>query len=404
MRFNFKAQKAGGEIYEGELGAEDKYALARELHASGETLISAHELGKSHTLNIHNFLNFYGRVGSHDKVLFARNLGSMIRAGLSVSRALGVLERQTRNAKLKRIITDLISRISSGETLSRALGMHEQVFSPLFISMVRAGEEGGNLGDSLQTIGEHLDRSYALERKIRGALMYPGIILTVMIAVGIIMFIFIVPQIAETFTELNVDLPRSTQLIIFISNVIQNHFIIGLAALGAAIVGIVAVVKSKRGKRFFDFLWLHLPVFSPLVKETIAARTGQTLSSLLSSGVDAVAALSITADTISNSYSKEILLAARETIERGEPISAIFRKHEDIYPPILAEMVAVGEETGKLSQMLKEIGVFFEGEVDQKTKNLSTFIEPVLMVIMGVAVGFFSIAMISPMYSLMNSL
>ena len=404
MKFTYKAQKLSGEFYEGEGEAADEYALAHALKGSGETLISAAPAGARFSIGFRLLSEVCGRISAHDKILFARNLGGMIGAGLPVSRALAVLERQARAQKLKKIIVSLNERISSGESLSQALSAYPRVFSPLFISMVRAGEEGGNLKSALKEVAEHLDRTYALKRKIRGALIYPCIVLAIMLIVGVLMIIFIVPQLTASFKEFNVDLPRSTKIVIAVSNVMTNHLLLGLSALLGFGIAALAAAKSRRGRRAFDFALLRLPGISPLIKGTNSARTGETLSSLLSAGVDAVKALGITADTLSNSYCKEVLLLARDAIERGEPMSAVFRAREDIYPPALSEMMAVGEETGKLSEMLREIGIFFEEEMEQKTKNLAIFIEPALMVIVGVAVGFFAVAMISPAYSLMNNI
>ncbi len=402
MKLKFKAQKADGSFYESEREGADAFSLARELRAEGETLIHANETAQPARGGFRLFVG--GHVGLHDKVIFARNLGGMLGAGLALSRALGVLARQTRHAKLKSIIAEVNAKISSGANLSSALAEFPKVFPMIMISMVKAGEEGGNLATSLREVAEQLDRAYQLSRKVRGALMYPAVVLTAMLVIGTLMFIYVVPQLTASFSQFNVELPFSTRVVIVLSNFIKDHLILGLVALAALPVLILAAARSVRGKRGIDFALLHIPVISSIVKEVNAARTGQTLSSLLSSGVEVVTALDITSNVLQNSYYKEVLLAAKERIQKGEPISGVFREHENIYPPFLSEMVAVGEETGKLAPMLKETGIFFEAEVEQKTKDLSTIVEPVLMVVIGAAVGFFAIAMISPAYSLMNSI
>ncbi len=406
MRFNYKAQKSDGTFYEGERDASDKFSLARDLHGSGETLIKATEAkGVSHArMQLQNLFPFLGSVSIHDKVIFARNLSGMLSAGLTVSRALGVLLRQARSQGFKAIINGLIERISKGESLSQACAFYGTVFPPIFISMVRAGEEGGNLAGSLLIVSEQLDRSYTLQRKVKGALVYPAIIIAVMLLVGTVLFIYVVPKLTSSFKEFNVDLPFSTKMVIFVSDFLQAHLLIGIALVLGAGMGLYLAVRSVKGKRILDSLFLHIPVISSIIKDANAARTGQTLSALLSSGVEVVCALEITADVLSNHHYRDVLLLARGAIQRGEPMSGMFREHEDIFPSFLAEMVAVGEETGKLSGRLKETGLFFEREVDQKTKNISTLIEPVLMVVVGAAVGFFAVAMISPMYSLMNTI
>lgn len=402
MKFRFKSQKSSGAFYEGEREAADKYALSRELREEGETLIFANEA----TMRFRGLpVKFpFGKVHIHDKVIFARNLGGMLAAGLSLSRALGVLERQTRQKKLKSIILAVAKKISSGSSLSSSLADYPQAFPLVMVSMVKAGEEGGNLATSLFAVADQLDRMYLLQRKVRGALMYPAVVVTVMVVIGIIMFIYIVPELTSTFKEFNVALPLPTRIVIGTSDFLAHNLFSGLAGFATIVFGIYAAAKSAKGKRAIDLFLLHIPVISPLIKEANAARTGATLSSLLSAGVEVVSALEITANVMGNSYYKDVLMKARAAIEKGEQISAVFRDNETIYPPFLSEMVAVGEETGKLSPMLKEAGGFFENEVEQKTKDLSTIIEPILMVIVGAAVGFFAVAMISPAYSLMNSI
>ncbi len=407
MRFRYKAQKADGNFYEGQRDAADKFALSRELRAEGETLVSAFESGRKGNggaSRLRDLFQFLKRVSIHEKIMFTRNLAGMLTAGLTVSRALGVLLRQTHSSKFKTIIKGLMERISSGESLSQALAAHKEIFPPIIISMVRAGEEGGNLSVSLFYVSDQLDRVYALERKVRAALMYPAIVVTVMALVGVIMFVYVVPKLTSAFTEFNVTLPLSTRIVIAVSDFLQHNLLIGIASVVVLIAALVTAAKSARGKRFIDFTLLHIPVIAPILREATAARTAATLSSLLSSGVPVITALQITADVLPNTYYRDVLLLARSAIEKGEPMSGIFRANEHIFPPLLSEMVGVGEETGKLSSMLKETGVFFEVEVEQRTKNLSTIIEPALMVIVGIVVGFFAIAMISPAYSLMNSI
>lgn len=405
MRLRYKAQKSSGEFYESEREAADKFALARELRASGETLISAFEAGARASLfGAVKLVPFIGRVSMHERIVFVRNLSGMLGAGLALSRALSVLERQTRSAKFRNVISDIAGRIGTGESLSQSLSTHADMFPPLVVSMVRAGEESGGLSASLFAVSEQLDRTYALQRKIRGALIYPAVVFTLMAVIGVVMLIFVVPQLTATFTDFNVALPLSTRIVIAVSDFLQAHLITGILLAATLIAGLLIAAKSAKGKRAIDYALLHIPVITPLVREANAARAARTLSSLLSAGVEVVAALQITADVLSNSFYRDVFLAARGAIQRGEPMSGVFRSREDILPPLLSEMVAVGEEAGKLSSMLKETGVFFETEVEQKTKDFATIIEPVLMIAVGVAVGFFSVAMISPAYSLMGSI
>ena len=403
MKFHYKSVADGGEVKEGVLEAADAFALAKELKASGETLVSATPETKT-KLGGKGFNIAFGGVKLADKITFSKNLAAMIDAGLTLSRALTVLERQTKSKKFKDEISAIAKDVEKGATLSGSAAKFPKTFSSLFVSMVRAGEESGKLGESLRIVAEQMDRSFALRRKIRGAMMYPGIIMSVMVIIGILMLIFVVPTLTATFSELSVDLPASTQLIISVSDAFKNNPVLIFGGMIALIVGLIVIGKTKKGKRGYEFIAMHIPVIKGLIQETNSARMARTFSSLLSSGVEVVQAIGITRDVVQNSFYKDVLIEAEETIQKGTQLSAVFMAHEKLYPPMVGEMISVGEETGKLPHMLMQIAEFYEGEVDQKTKDMSTIIEPFLMVIIGGAVGFFALSMISPIYSMSSGI
>lgn len=402
--FIYKAKKASGEIYKGEKDADDRYQLYKILKESGDEVIDVDEKSaKGFSLNnITITVPFLHRIKQQDKINFARNLGSMISAGLSMSRALNVMERQAKSKELKKILVSLQNDISGGKTLSQAMSQFKDVFSSLFISMVAAGEQSGTLSESLRIVGLQMDKSYALQRRVRGAMMYPSIVMLAMVLVAILMLTYIVPTLMKTFTELKLDLPATTKFILFISTSLREHGLIVLLALVVIVAGLVAWSKKMSGKKVIHYAILKIPLIGNLIKEMNSARTARTLSSLLNSGVDVVESVKITTDVIQNIYYKDILEKAGKAIEKGDPISKIFTENEKFYPLFLGEMMSVGEETGKIGEMLLGVAVFYEDDVDQKTKDMSTVIEPFLMVFIGAAVGFFALAMISPMYSLVN--
>ena len=403
-QFAFKAQNQSGETYQGVKEAADKFALYRDIKKEGGIVISAEEAKKKSSFGMSISLPFLSGVKITDRIIFARNLSAMITAGLSMSRALSVMERQARSKKLKEVLADLNASISKGVALSDGMKKYPEVFSPIFVFMTRAGEESGNLAESLKIVASQLDKTYGLQKKIRGAMIYPAIIVSLMLIIGALMLIFIVPTLSATFADLHVSLPWSTQLIVSSSDFLRFHiFTVLFLVLGIG-GGIFAAARSKKGGKFFDFLWLHMPIISPIVRNTNAARTTRTLSSLLSSGVEIVVAVKITADVLQNSYYKSALSEAQELIQKGKPISSVFAGHESLYPVFVGEMVAVGEETGQLPQMLLEVAEFYEDDVDERTKDMATVIEPFLMVFIGVVVGFFAISMITPTYSLVNTI
>ncbi|MFH1455084.1 MAG: type II secretion system F family protein [bacterium] len=400
MKFKFKAIKKNGSKYDGIKESNDKFTLYEELKAEGDTLISTFEITKPKFEIVIPFIN---SVPEHQKIIFARNLGSMINAGLSLAKGLNILEKQITNKRFKKIIESLEAEIRKGNSLSEACAGYPDVFPKLFTSMVRAGEESGKLSGSLKIVADQMDESYKLKQKIKGAMIYPGVIISVMILIGVLMLVYVVPGITATFKDLNVELPLLTKILIGTSDFLKNNILITLFGFALVFIAFYLSIRSKIGKRIFDFIVLRLPIVGGLVKETNSARITRTISSLLSSGVSYTEAISITRDVVQNEYFKDILTIAINKVEKGETISSVFMENTKLSPMFVAEMMVVGEETGRLPEMLMEVAFFYEESVDQKTKNMATIIEPVLMVIIGFAVGFFALAMIKPIYSLMDN-
>ncbi len=404
MKFSYKVINGTGETVTGTREAPDRFSLFKDLKKENLSLLSYKEITKKQWFNFEKVNLLLSVVKMQDKIIFAKNLGAMLDAGLPMARALSVLERQTKNKKFIKVIQSLGEEIKKGKTLSEGMANYPKVFSSLMVSMVKAGEESGGISNSLQTVSMQMEKTHNLQKKVRGAMMYPGIILTLMIVIGALMMIYVVPTLTATFKELNVTLPLSTRFIIFVSDTLKNHTLLMILAVGGLGMLLYTLAKTSKGKRFFDYVFIHLPVIGQIVKELNSARMARTLSSLLSSGVDMIVAIGITEQVIQNSYFKEVLAQAGKVIQNGEPLSQVFIKHEKLYPNLVGEMMSVGEETGKLSAMLLEVAQYYENEVDQKTKDLSTIIEPVLMVFIGAAVGFFAISMLSPTYSVLSNI
>ncbi|HEX9608593.1 MAG TPA: type II secretion system F family protein [Candidatus Paceibacterota bacterium] len=400
--FNYKAKRHdGGEEYEGETEAQNRFEVYDHIRKENATVISIEEKNERSVKSVvSSVTSFGGRIKMSEKIVVARNLATMIKAGLAITRALSVMGRQSKNRKLKSVLAALEQHISKGGTFHEALSQFPDVFSPLMVSMVRAGEESGKMAEALIVVSEQMERSYQLQKKIRGALIYPVIIVLAMIVIGILMLIYVVPTLTQTFNELGVELPRSTKVVIGVSSFLTDNTVISLSALIIFGALLAAALRTRAGRRLADFVVLHLPLIAPMAREVNAARTARTLSSLLSAGVEMIAAIGITRDVVQNSYYKDILSRAEKDVQQGVQLSKVLEESGDTYPVLVAEMVAVGEETGQLSSMLHEVAEFYESEIDQQTKDLSTVIEPFLMLIIGTVVGFFAISMISPIYSL----
>ena len=401
--YNYEAKNEKGEIVKDRMDAKDKFEVAKILKTQGLNVMRVKEQSNSFW-NMEQINSLLSHVNLREKIVFTRNLSSMLKAGIALSRALQIIERQSKNPKLKSVLVSLREEIEKGNNLSAGMAKFPAIFSSLFVAMVHSGEESGNLSVSLNTVGKQLEQSYELRKKIRGAMMYPSVVIIAMIIIGILMFIYVVPNLTQTFKEFNVQLPLSTRIIMGVSDFLVKYTVLTFALIISVALGVFFGLKTEVGKRASDFIALHFPIINGLVKEYNAAQTTRTLSSLFASGVSIVEALQITEGVLQNSYYKVVLKKAQDVIQKGIPLSSVFAENEKIYPVMVSEMMQVGEETGQLSEMLENIAVFYEEEVDAATKDMSTIIEPILMLFIGSAVGFFAISMIAPMYQLTASM
>lgn len=398
--YKYKARDKEGKIYERSVDVKNRVDIYPIIREEGGTLVSIEEVKSFLSKDI--LAGLFTGIKTHQKIIFAKNLGLMMEAGLPVTRALSVMGKQAKGKSLKQLFSDIETDISHGQTLSESLGKHPRVFSPLFVSMVKAGEESGNVSGALAIVSNQMEKTYLLAKKVRGAMIYPAVIIAVMIALAILLLIFMVPTLTATFEGLGVELPLPTRILIASSNFLVENTLLVLGGLALFIGLAIMFFRSKVGRNLTDVVFLRLPVVGEMVKEFESARSARTLSSLLSAGVEIIIAIDVATDVLQNHLYKEALKRARTAVEKGEPMSAVFIERESLYPRFVGEMVAVGEETGKISEMLKGVADYYEEEVDQKTKNLSTIIEPVLMIIIGIGVGVFAISMLAPTYSLVD--
>ncbi len=403
MKFRATIRKDGSDEVR-TIDAANRFAVYEAVEKEGGAVIALEEAGGG--LQMPSWLNV--SIGTGVKraeiVRLTRNMAAMLTAGLSLSRALSVIERQSSNRFLKRIMTGLSDSVKGGSSFHEALAAYPKVFPPLFIAMARAGEESGGLADALSTVGLQMERSEELVKKVRGAMIYPSIVVTAIIIVGILMLVFVVPTLTKTFTELGVKVPLSTRVIVAVSNFMVANVVLVILGLVACVIGGFFFVKSERGASLVLAVSLKLPVIGELVRETYSARFARTLSSLLSSGVPVLDALDITKEVVHARAFADVVSEAEEAVKKGEPLSAPFGKHPKLYPILMSDMLEVGEETGKVAEMLKQIAEYYEGDVSEKTKDLSTIIEPVLMLLIGAVVGVFAVSMIAPIYQLSSAI
>jgi type IV pilus assembly protein PilC len=340
-----------------------------------------------------------GSVALQDLVIFTRQLATMIDAGLAMVQCLQALAEQTQNKVMRDVIKDVCVRVESGDSFSEALVKHPKVFNKLYVAMVAAGEKGGLLAEILARLATYLENTARLRKKVKSAMMYPCIV--TLVAIGITMFLLIkvIPVFGEIYTGFGSKLPGPTQFLIDLSDFVRKWFLLIILAMGGAVYGWLSFIKTKSGREFWDARRIKLPIFGPIAHKICLARFSRTLSSLIRSGVPILEVLQIVSQTVGNVIMEKAIKTASSDIERGEGISAALGKHP-IFPNMLIRMCTAGEQTGKMDAMLERISDFLDDEIETTLSGLTSLIEPILIVFLGVVVGGMVICMFLPIFKL----
>jgi len=403
-KYSYTAKSLKGEEKSGIAEVKDERQLSKTLREQGFILIKAELETAEKKRKFKISLPFLGGVSLTEKLMFTRNLQVMVSAGLPLPRALETLASQIKSKKFKKALLNISEEIIKGKNFSDSLKAHPDIFSELFQSMIKVGEETGNLEEVLKILSQQIERENELKSKIKGALMYPAVIVSAMIGIGILMLVMVVPKLAETFEELNIELPFTTKMVIGLGTFLAEKWFLALLIMAVFFFFFRLALKTKRGKEIIDAITLKIPIISPLIKKTNSAHTVRTLSSLIAAGVPIVSSLNIVAGILGNIHYKTALLQVAEKVKKGEKLSDAMAPYKEIYPLIVMQMIKVGEETGETSDILAKLAIFFEEEIGYATKNLTSVIEPILMLIVGGAIGFFAISMIQPMYSMLEAI
>jgi len=400
-KYFYSATSFKGDPTTGTLEAKDEHELAKELRKKGHILISAHEEKKKSKLQI--IQNLQG-VTLKEKLFFTRNLRLMVRAGISLPKALEIVSAQTENKRFQNALLRIKDEVIKGKKLSESLRSYPGIFSDLFCNMVETGEETGNLEEVLKNLTNQMERTYELKSRVKNAMIYPAVIIVAMVGIGILMLVMVVPKISDTFEELGIELPLTTRIVLMSADLVINYWY--LAVVAVAILGLLLrkAIQSRGKNKFIDKIILKIPVISKIVRETNIAYTSRTLSALINSGVPIVKSLEIISTTLNNYYFKEAIFTSAGEVKKGNKLSEALKKFPKVYPVTFSEMIAIGEETGETGNILEKIADFSESEVENLTKNLSSVIEPVIMIVVGTAIGFFAVSMIQPMYSMLGSI
>ena len=353
---------------------------------------------------INNSIQRFSRIPITEKLFFVQYLGIMLKASISLSMALKTLAIQTNNKRFSKIIEDISRNVEKGVSFTESLRPHEKIFGQLFINMIESGEISGKLEDVLKKLYIQFKKNHELISKVKGALTYPIVILAAMGGIGVFMMIVVVPKITAMFRDFNAELPLPTKLLIKFSDSLAAFGLIYLLTAIIFIAIIFRIIKTPKGKFIFHTLLLRLPIFGTIAKKINLARFARTISSLLKTDIMIIKSFQITAQVLGNALYHKALMEMSEKIKKGGTIKETIAGYPGLFPPVVVQMVAIGEETGELDYVLEELAEFYEGEIDQTMNNLPAIIEPVLILTLGLVVGAMAVAIIMPMYSLTSAI
>lgn len=397
-KFDYQAKDAStSKIVRATVQAESENAAAKLLMAQGFTPLNIKEIDESG-----NFLaKLTGRITTKDKIVFTRQLATLIGAGLPLSQSLHTVLEQTDNKKLKDVIEDIVTAVEGGRSLSEAFSKHPQVFDKVFLALIAAGEASGTLDQSLQRIAAQQEKDAAMMSKIKGALTYPIIVLFVIFGVMAFMLLTVVPQVEKLYKDMGQALPFLTQVMVSAANFVISYWWIVLIVVGAVVYFLLQWLKTEGGIRFKDTFKLNVPLFGGLFRKLYMARLARTGQTLLSTGVAMLDMLRITSEAVNNVIIAKSIDRAAEKVKGGKALSASLQP-EDYILPLVPQMIKIGEQSGKIDEMMGKTAQVYEDELDEQIKAISTLIEPVLMVVLAVVAGGMVGAILMPIYSLVN--
>lgn len=399
MTYSYKASSRDGRIIKGFIEANNVNEAATFLRNRSLVPITIVKQGAK---GLNAILPFIKKQSNSDLVLFTRQLSSMLTSGLTLMQALVILKEQVQKESMKEVINGVIAEVEEGKSFANAISKYKNVFSPIYISLIRAGETSGFLDKILLRLADNLEKQQKLRATLRAALMYPAVIVILMIAVMTVMMIFVIPQLSSLYNSLNLTLPITTQIVVNISHFVTSYWWFVLICLGSIIFLYKKWSKTETGGMFLDNIALKLPVFGNLIQKTILAEFSRTLGLLIGAGTLVVQSLHETADIAGNRIYQDAINEIAQRVEKGISIGDAMSVY-NLFPPILVQMVKIGEQTGKLDESLLKVSEYFEREVDEIIKTLTTALEPIIMIVLGLGVAFLVISVITPIYSLTTS-
>ena len=401
-RYRYKAKNRNGEVVAGEVEASSALLAAKLVRQKGLVVFSLIPLSQN-PLDV--IAKLRDRITFGDLTVFTRQLATMINAGLPLTEALLILRSQSK-ASLQKVVGQVLADVEGGLALSSAMAKHPKIFTASYVALVRSGELGGLLDEVLARLADNMEKEQEFRGKVRGALIYPAIIVVGMFIVGFIMMIFVIPRLLSLYTEFGarIELPLPTRVLIFVSDILTKFWPIFLILTGGFVYGFQLYRKTPKGRRKTDELLFKIPIWGELQRQVVLTELTRTMSLMVGAGVSILEGLTISAEVVGNSIISDALKDVAKQVEKGFPVAYSFAKHPEAFPFILSQMISVGEETGKMDEVLSKVSHVFEVESDQKVKALTSAIEPVIMIFLGVGVGFLVVAIILPIYNLTTQL
>jgi len=398
--FGYKVRSSQGNVLTGSMEAREQRMVVDRLRRQRFIILEIGEIRKNALKDVLDSVNFLKRrVRQKDLVLFSRQLSTLIGAGVPIVQGLTILLNQIDNPAFKTVITSVREDIESGTSITEALSRHPTVFSELYVNMVRSGELGGILDVILERLSGYLEAAATLRAKIKSAMVYPAVIAFVASAVTAFLVIVVVPAFVKIFEQAGAELPLPTRILLMFSSFLKHYIIFIIIGLIVFVVGLRQYYKTEAGSMRIDTMLLRVPIFGPLLRKVAVAKFTRTFGTLVKSGVPILQALETVAKTSGNRVIEKAVLAAKEAIREGERISQPLIE-SGVFPPMVTQMISVGEETGNLDAMLSKIAEFYEQEVDAAVSALTSMIEPVVIVFMGIVIGAIAISMYMPMFQL----
>lgn len=397
MLFNYLAKDKKGLTKKGQVEAISAVAASEILRSHGLLVLSLEPEAPGFAFE--KYLPFFGRVSRKELVLFMRQLSTLINAKVPIVQALNILREQVSSRKLKEVISQISQDVEGGKSLSESAAGFSNIFSDLFINLVKSGEIAATLDQSLTYLADQQERDYDLNSKIRGAMTYPIFIISAILIVGSLMFVFVLPQMIAILKEAGVELPLTTRILIFATEVLQKYWPVLVFGLIGLIIGFRLYIRSSGGKVVWDIVKLKFPIISKLLQKIYMDRMSRNLATLIAGGIPIVTALRTVAEIVGNSVYRRIILDAADEVETGRTIASVFAQRKEI-PVMVTQMIKIGEETATLDEILNKIGKFFEKEVETTINTLTTLLEPIIMILLGLAVAVMVAGILLPIYNL----